>query len=271
MGDRYLHRGDAPFGEGVWERIDEAVAHAAKSQLSGRRLLHIEGPYGLGVKALPLPDCEAETKPTVEGVTVSASGSLPLALLQSAFTLSVRDVAAFEERGVPLDVSPAVQAAFRCARQEDHLLFTGAKAFGLDGLLTAKGVQKVACKDWAEVGDAVDAVIEAVTTLDEAGFHGPYALALAPARYNLLFRRYPQGNQTELGHLEAVVTEGLVKAPSLESGGVLVAAGRPFASIAVGQDLLTGFVGPSGTAYEFVITESIALRLRQPEAVCLLQ
>ena len=43
MSEQYLHRGDAPFGDSVWEQIDRAVVEAAKSQLSGRRLLQHDG------------------------------------------------------------------------------------------------------------------------------------------------------------------------------------------------------------------------------------
>jgi uncharacterized linocin/CFP29 family protein len=117
----------------------------------------------------------------------------------------------------------------------------------------------------------MDDVIQAATKLDEAGFHGPYALALTPSRYNLLFRRYRQGNVTELEHVRSLVTEGVIKAPAIRSGGVLLASGRQYASIVLGQDLKTGFVGPSGTEYEFTVSESVALRLLQPTAVCVLQ
>jgi len=36
MSNEFLHRGDAPFSDEVWEKIDEAVVTAAKSQLSAR-------------------------------------------------------------------------------------------------------------------------------------------------------------------------------------------------------------------------------------------
>ena len=88
-------------------------------------------------------------------------------------------------------------------------------------------------------------VIEAVTRLDAAGFHGPYALALAPSRYNLLLRRYPQGNGTELEHLAMIATAGVLKAPILESGGILMASGPQFAAIVLGQDMTIGYVGPT--------------------------
>nr|HID14514.1 hypothetical protein [Anaerolineae bacterium] len=52
-----------------------------------------------------------------------------------------------------------------------------------------------------------------MTILDGAGFHGPYCLALAPDRYNLLLRRYPQGTVSELEHVKTMVTDGVFKAP----------------------------------------------------------
>jgi uncharacterized linocin/CFP29 family protein len=59
MANKYLARDDAPFGSEIWEILDKTMVEAAKSQLTGRRLLHIEGPYGVGLKAIPLQDTEA--------------------------------------------------------------------------------------------------------------------------------------------------------------------------------------------------------------------
>lgn len=89
--------------------------------------------------------------------------------------------------------------------------------------------------------------------------------ALTPNRHNLRFRRYPQGNMTEIDHVKSNVTEGVTKAPSINVGGDLFASGRLFASIVLGQDIMTGFVGPSGSAYEFIVFESLALKLLQDQ------
>lgn len=270
MSDKFLHRDDAPFSKKVWEKIDQVVVEAAKSQLSARRILHTEGPYGLGLKVLPGPDRETG-EGAMEGVSLRTSSATPVTAIQSSFTLSGRDISAFEQTGLPLDLQTAATAAISCARQEDALVFYGAKALGVEGLVTAKGTQSLKLKSWEELGAAVNDVIQAVTVLDKAGFHGPYALALIPALYNVLLRRYRQGNVTELEHMQTVVTDGVVKAPALSSGGVLLATGRQFASIVVGQDLATSFVGPSGREYEFTVSESLALRLAEPRAVCVLK
>ena len=261
MANKYLARGDAPFESDVWNVLDGAMTQAAKSQLVGRRLLDVDGPFGVGVKAVPLTDQEQE-----DGLVTSAI--LPLHWVQKPFEMGVRDLAAYERDGLSLSVKPVAEAAIACAQAEDELVFHGTA--GKPGLLTVEGAGEQALSAWDETGAAADDVIQAMTTLDEGGFHGPYALALAPKRYNLLFRRYAQGNQTEMAHVQTMATDGIFKAPVLDDGGVLVATGRQYASIVLGQDMSIVFIGPAGSKIEFAVTESLALRIRRPQAICVL-
>jgi len=170
---------------------------------------------------------------------------------------------------VVLNTEPVAQAAIECARLEDTLVFKGAQ--NTAGLLTIKDSNSVELRPWEEIGTAAEDIIKAVTTLDGAGFHGPYCLALTPSRYNLLYRRYPRGNVSELEQVQTMVTEGVFKAPILESGGVLLASGRQFAAIVLGQDMAIGFIGPVEEKLEFSISESLALLVRAPGAICVLK
>lgn len=270
MSEQYLHRDDAPFGEGVWEAIDNAVVGAARSQLSGRRLVHTIGPQGLGLKSLPFGDVPVQGN-TVAGVTVSSSCMIPVAMIHSEFTLSVRDVAAYEQSGIPLDLDAPVKAAIALARQEDQLVFNGLAPLNVPGLLNTPRVRSVKLRPWNVVGDAVQDIINATAELDAGGFLGPYALALTPSSYNHLFRLYPQSDTTELEHARQVVTDSIIKAPALPGGGVLIDTSGPFANIVLGQDMMAGFVGPEPARYRFAIFESVALWVRVPEAVCVLK
>jgi uncharacterized linocin/CFP29 family protein len=262
MANKYLAREDAPFGSDTWKVLDSVMMEAAKSQMVGRRLLHIEGPFGLGLKAVPLQDIETES-----GLIVSEM--LPVLLIQKTFALGVRDLASYEREGIALDTSAVAEAAIECARLEDDLIFNGMPP--APGLLTIGSSNELKLSPWDEVGAAAEDIIKAMTILDNAGFHGPYSLALAPSRYNLLFRRYPRGNFGEMEHVKTMVTEGVFKAPILESGGVLLASGRQFASVVLGQDMTIGFVGPTGEEIEFSISESLAPLIRQPQAICVLK
>jgi uncharacterized linocin/CFP29 family protein len=194
---------------------------------------------------------------------------IPLALISQGFTIAKRDVAAFERDGVILDTKPIAITAIECAKIEDEMIFKGTK--DISGLLTARGSNNLKLSSWSEIGTAADDLIKAITTLDAAGFHGPYCLALAPGRYNLLLRRYPNGNASELEHVKTIITEGVVKAPVLDSGGILLASGRQYASIVLGQDMALGFIGPVAERLEFSISESLAPYVRQPKAICLLK
>lgn len=268
--DKYLHRNEAPFDEKVWAAIDEAVNEAARSQLSARRMLDIDGPYGLGLKSVAGRDYTPEKNKESGSVEISTSQSIPVTAMQKTFSLAVRDVAHFEQTGMPMEMKDAALAAIACAAMEDSLIFYGSRALSIEGLLNAKGTLSLKLQKWDEAGKAADDLIKAVTSLDNAGFHGPYILALAPVLYNLLFRRYPQGDHIELEHLKSIAGS-IIKAPSINSGGVLLAKGKQFASVVIGQDLITRFEGPSAGHYEFTIFESLALRLLEPSALCVLQ
>jgi len=270
---RYLPREAVPITDRVWRMIDEAVIGPAKMQLAGRRLLEIYGPFGFGTRSL-------EHKESVVGAEASfgeararmtAPETTPIPLIYSEFTLAIREVAAAEERGSLLDLDAPAKAAIACARLEDALIFSGNKDLGIDGLLTTPKAGKVKLGDWGQLGQPMEDLIKVVNVLDAAGFPGPYTAALAPSLFNALYQRYQEASLTQLEHARQIITAGLVKAPTLSSGGVVLAAERHFASLVLAQDMTPAFIGPSATGYDFVIVESLVPRITVPEAICVLQ
>ncbi|MDD1674504.1 MAG: bacteriocin family protein [Methanomicrobiales archaeon] len=262
MANKFLLREDAPVEPKTWTAIDNTVINSAKSILAGRRILPVEGPYGLGLKGIPTMDDH------LEGGLISSS-FVPVQFIQSSFLLTKRDIAAHERDGLPLDTSAVADAAIESARIEDTMIFNGAQ--NIAGLFSCEGTASSPISSWDKVGNAAEDVIRAITRLDENGFHGPFALALAPARYNMLLRRYPQSDGTELEHIRTMATEGVVKVPILEKGGILLAPGPQFASIVIGQDMAAGFIGPVEESLEFSISESLALVIRDPGSICVLK
>ena len=262
MDERYLGRDDAPISTGTWGVLDGAMIEAAKGILAGRRILGLNGPHGLGLKAVPLSDGKGR-----KGFI--ASECLPVQLIEASFCLGKRDIAAYERDRIALDTCAVSTAACACATGEDTLIFEGAP--GVPGLLSAKGSRAAKLSTWESVGTAAEEIIGAVTSLDDAGFHGPYCMGLAPRRYNLLLRRYPQGEGTELDHLRTIVTGGIYKAPVLRNGGVLLASGKQYAEIVLGQDMSVGFIGPAEENLEFSISESLVPVIHTPDAVCVLK
>ena len=270
MSEELLNRADSPFGSEIWDFLDKTVLSVAAQNLAGRRLLHTEGPYGLSVKFVPGHDREAADEGG-ENLTVSHAGAVPLAFLAAKFTLGSREIDQYIKSGFTFDTRELVASTLAITSKEDTIIFNGSKSLGIPGLLNTPGVLKSKLKPWNKIGDASESIIEAVDQLDKEGFHGPYSLALAPSLYNSLFKRFPQEEVLEIVHLKSLITGGITKAPSLKSGGTLVQAGSQYASIVLGQDLLTGFEGPSGRDYVFFISESVSLRVVVPNSICVLE
>ena len=109
MSHKFLHRDDAPFAESIWEKIDAAVVGAAKSQLSARRLLHVDGPYGLGLKDVPGSDEEIEGKG--QHAELSISRPRPVAMIRREFALPIRDIASYEQTQLTLDLNYGPETA----------------------------------------------------------------------------------------------------------------------------------------------------------------
>ncbi|HKS89372.1 MAG TPA: family 1 encapsulin nanocompartment shell protein [Stellaceae bacterium] len=259
-----LNRAQAPFPAEIWERIDKAAADAARDRLTGRRFLDLEGPFGVGLTAIEVGNDDYCRQPSPEEAGAVMGRAISLPMLRKSFRLSIRRVAAFLENKQPLDLSPAQDAAEAVADREEELIYSGQPTFGLAGLLTMDGHQAIEAGDWSAAERALQDVLAAATRLDDSGYRGPYALALAPALYNNLFRLYPGSDVLALEHLRRLCTAGIYKAAI--AGGVLV--DTRVGVLILGQDLATGYSSQDGVHYHLYVSESIVLRIDEPGAIC---
>lgn len=259
-----LNRGLAPFTDEIWRAIDEAAVAAARQRLTARRYLDLEGPFGLGLTAIETGNDDYCRQPSADEAGAVMGRAISVPMLRRSFRLSIRRVAAYLDNGYPLDLTPVEDAAESVADREEEFIYRGQPDFQLQGLLTAAGRLEVPGGDWSAVDRALQDVLAAVTLLDEAGHRGPYALALAPALYNGLFRLYPGTDVLQLEHLKRLCMQGIYKA-SIE-GGVLV---DPRAGVIIlGQDMKSGYIGQDGVHYQLYLAESLVLRIDDATAVC---
>lgn len=262
----HLNRELAPFPAHIWDLIDAAAVEAAKVLLTGRRFLEVEGPYGLGLTALEVgaDDYCRDPGEGEAGAIVSKAVSVPM--LRKSCRLSTRRLAAHLEGGMPLTLTDVEDAAEAVARREEEFIYSGQAEFGLEGLLNAKGHNEVKGADWSTLDAALNNVLAAITSLDKAGFHGPYALSLPPAQYNNLFRHYEHTDLLQIEHLKSLCTLGVYKA-GVDQAAVV---DRHAGAVILGQDLRVGYAGSDGIHYQLFVCESMVLRLDEPEAVCVL-
>ncbi|HXC88737.1 MAG TPA: family 1 encapsulin nanocompartment shell protein [Stellaceae bacterium] len=261
----YFNREQAQFPEALWTAIDEAAAKAARELLTARRFLDVEGPFGVGLTAIEAGNDEYREPDSGQAGTV-ISRTVPVPMLRQSFQLSIRRIAAHVENAQAINLSPVQEAAEAVANSEERIVYFGRPEFGLPGLLTVEGRQQVDGGDWTALDRALQDALAAATKLDERGFRGPYSLVLAPALYNALFRLYPGTDVLQLEHLRRLCTGGIYKASI--AGGLMV---DPRAGVlVVGQDLHSGYVSRDGVHYQLYVSESIVLRIDEPNAVCTL-
>jgi uncharacterized linocin/CFP29 family protein len=261
-----LNRGHAPFPDSIWSAIDAAAAGAARDRLTGRRFLDLEGPFGLGLTVIEVGNDDYCRQPAPDEAGQILGHAIQVPMIRKSFRLSIRRIAAHLDNGQPLDLSPAQGAAEAVADREEELIYRGQPAFGLFGLLNMEGRQDVPGGDWTAPDRALQDVLAAATRLDDSGFRGPYALALAPTLYNNLFRLYPGSDVMGLEHLRRLCTAGIHKA-SIE-GGVLV--DTRVGMLILGQDVQSGYSSQDGVHYHLYVSESIVLRIDEPKAICVI-
>jgi uncharacterized linocin/CFP29 family protein len=261
-----LNREQAPFPGEFWDAIDGAAVGAARDLLTARRFLDLEGPYGLGLTSVEAGADRVAEPGGEDGADTLVSRALAVPMLRRLCRLSTRRVAAHLNRGEPINLAPVEDAAEAVAQAEERLIYAGRPADGLPGLIHGEGRLRVECGDWTAVDQVLEDVLAAVTRLDEHGFHGPYALALPPARYNHLFRRYAGSDLLQVDHLRTLCQNGVYKAQIEQP----VLVDEHVGTLVLGQDLRVGYAGTDGAHHTLFVSESVVLRVDEPEAVCVL-
>jgi len=136
-------------------------------------------------------------------------------------------------------------------------------------LLEAEGRTTVSAADWEEAGNGFNNVLAATEALIGAGFYGPYAAVFSPSLYTKLHRWLPQARRLEIEQIKVLASGGVFQSPLLSGNKALVISQGPQnLDLVVAQDLITAYLGPEGMDHRFRVLESLALRIKQPGAIC---
>jgi uncharacterized linocin/CFP29 family protein len=265
----WTDRDQAPFGQDVWDQIDGVARAAADEVRAGRKLLETVGPLGFSARAGVAED-ERVGEETEEHVHVHVPRVSALPVLHRTFSLGAR-AAAGAAAHEPLVLSDAAEAGREIGRAEDRLLFAGNGAAGVRGLLEHAGAVELVPGDWSDPRRAADDLLAALARLDAAGRHGPYAAAVSPTRYYQLFRPHPNSALTPYQQLLPAFAGGIVKAPALSDGAVVVVRSASGPRAVVGQELAAAYDGREGVFHRISLIESVTLLPGVPGSVAILR
>lgn len=271
---RYLMREGALLTDGQWEQIDKAVIAEAKKILIGRRFLNVVGPVGAQTQNVPLDFMEnikpAEAdfwgKEDIDAIDISKRRFIELVNVYSDFMISWRDIESENGAGV----QAAMDAAVTCSRREDDLIFFGDKKMGIDGLLTADGVNKIALSDWNEGENPVRDVAKALEILIDKGHSGERMLIVSTDLYAKMHRIQPGTGIMEVDRVKSLVGGLLHTSRIGKNKAVLVYCDPHNMDLVIGQDMITAYMGNEKMDHLFRVMETVVPRIKRPSAIAVI-
>ncbi|NLG50457.1 MAG: bacteriocin family protein [Chloroflexi bacterium] len=253
----YLMRESAPLASETWAKIDDMVVTVARKTLIARRFIDLVGPLGWGVEISPRFGFDYE-----QPYVAQQPEYVPLIELSQTFKLRGKHLAVADQTPFALDLGAAAIAAMELAKDENELVL---------GSLLKNPQCTSDIGDWTTPGGPFGAISTAIGKLRANHFDGPFALVMSPARYAQLAALMQQG-QREIVMVESIADGGIFQWPDMADDKVLLIANAAWnLDIVVGQDIVTAYEGNDGLDHLFRVFETIALRVKRPGTVCVLQ
>lgn len=264
----FLSRDGSPISADLWKDIDDAVVSTAKQILTGRRFISIYGPLGAGIQSIQVDNlCELEeTEGCVSVIKGRTYCQIPL--LNQDFSLLWRDLEFSEQMGLPVDLSPVVQAASQAALKEDEFIFYGNDELGCKGLATDEGVTRFPLSDWSEGENPFGDISAGLASFLEKGIVGRKALVVSPKLFVKLQRIQPGTGITEYERVSRLLNGNIFQTPVLKGEkAVLVCAEPHNVDLVIGQDMITSYLETRNLNHYFRIIETLLLRIKNKAAV----
>jgi len=260
-----LKRDCAPITPEAWKQIDDEAKRVLQLDLAGRKLVGFDGPHGWQYAAVNTGQLALRTDGGL-GVPWGLREVVPLIELRVPFELPIMALDN-ASRGAVLDLAAVVTAAEKTAQAEDHAIFNGFKAGGIEGIIPSSPHPAMTIPE--EYAHYPSIVVRAVETLRRGGVNGPYALALGPNCYAGLAQAAEDGYPIR-ERVEHFLDGPIVLAPKVEGAVVLSVRGGDF-QLSVGQDLSIGYAGRDKDTVFLYLTESFAFRVLERAAAVYLK
>ena len=267
----YLARESSPFENGFWKDVDKTVIETASRTLIGRRFLNIYGPLGAG--AISVQYDKNDREELFENGIVKTSGrkSVEIPQLYEDFTLLWRDIESNENNKTPLDLSVASLAAQNLSNREDKLIFYGNDSLGIEGILNAKGTQKLKLSDWTAGENPYKDIVKAINMIMEKGIVGKTILCLSRSLYFDLQRIQEGTGMTEAQRISSMIGNLFNVSVIKDKKAAVICAGPQYIDLAIGVDMSTAYLEQKDLNHSFRIMETILPRIKEPNAIVVLE
>jgi uncharacterized linocin/CFP29 family protein len=203
-----LHRELAPISDAAWADIEEETTRTLKRHLSGRRVVDVHGPGGVGLSAVGTGHLKTIKAPG-EGILANEREVKALVELRVPFDLNRQQIDDVERGANDSDWQPAKDAAQKIANAEDRAIFEGYPEAGIGGI--RQGTSNPIVTLPADVRRYPDAIAQALNQLRLVGVNGPYCVLLSADAYTALAETSDHDHgYPVLGHVKKLVKDEIV-------------------------------------------------------------
>lgn len=262
----FLRRKLSPLTPKEWEEVDKRAKEVFSTQLYGRAIVDVLGPFGWEYAAHPMGEVEKLSK---EGDTIEFGlrKALPLIELKRYFYLDLNELDKLERGHPAVDLSSLEEAVRDVASFEDGAIFEGCEKSGIKGILAYKNERNIQSSLKEE--EFIESLYKALSKFKSDGIEGPYALVINIDKWVELVKGskyYPIEEK-----IEDILKDGKILAtPRISDALVVSERGGDFELI-LGQDLSIGYEKTENSKVKLFILESFTFRVVNPEALVYLK
>lgn len=259
----HLFRDLAPITKAAWAEIEKEAKRTLTTTLAARRLVDFVGPQGWAFSAVATGRCEPiAPPPSATDIAAQQRQLLPLVELRAVFSLQRSELDAVDRGAPDPDLDPVIAAARAIAVAEDHAVFHGYPAAGIEGICEAHADAAITLGTDYEAYPAI--VATALNKLRDSGVGGPFAVALSEAAYAGLTETTKSGYPV-MEHVRRLIDGPIVWAPGLDGAIVLSTRGEDF-ELTVGRDFSIGYLDHDAAQVRLYLEESFTFRVLSPQA-----
>ena len=258
-----LRRSLAPIVDEAWEQIDEDARDVLVQNLSARRFVDVRGPMGFDFSAVNLGRIDKQSG-NFDGVSVGTRRVRPLVEVRTPFTVKVSELDNLARGAEDVEIDSVRKAAHTASRFEEHAIYQGLQAAGIEGLTSASEHEPMRLGDATAMPENIAA---AVMRLSDAGVEGPYSLVLGARAFRDAagsIQGYPIRQQ-----LAKLVGSSPMYSSAVE-GGLLVSTRGGDYELTLGQDMSIGYERTEADTVHLYILETFTFQVRGGEAIIVL-
>uniref|UniRef100_A0A7J2TKB3 Rubrerythrin n=1 Tax=Archaeoglobus fulgidus TaxID=2234 RepID=A0A7J2TKB3_ARCFL len=157
------------------------------------------------------------------------------------------------------DPAIAVRAAEMLVRAEERQIISG---FMIG--------RKMKLGKWESSDECIEELLKAMREVAKVS-SGPFAIVISPERFSKLLKVHEKGGKMVVEILREIFTGGIIVSPAIEEKVVVFANTPSAVDIVIGHEIELKELGPEGDSIAFIAMEALDLRVKNPNAVVVLE